>query len=266
MKRIAGEAYFTGPTTALFQGCPPFRVKVSSRSGSVRFCISPSRGMVITVPRGYDLARLPGLIASRREWICRHWERLCLQGLPDAESVPEGGRSEREKIRSAWPGCMDFAFTGEHFGIRYEPGAGPCSARENLGIVTVRHPEGDWSGAREALESFLKRRAKKVFEPVLRGLAKEKKLPPPSRLSVRFQRTRWGSCSGAGNINLNVCLLFLPREQAEYVFLHELCHRKHMDHSACFWSLLETVLPEARSLDKALARAWMHVPRWLLYG
>ena len=95
MKRIAGEAYFTGPTTALFQGCPPFRVKVSSRSGSVRFCISPSRGMVITVPRGYDLARLPGLIASRREWICRHWERLCLQGLPDAESVPEGGRSGR---------------------------------------------------------------------------------------------------------------------------------------------------------------------------
>ena len=68
-------------------------------------------------------------------------------------------------------GCMDFAFTGEHFGIRYELGAGPCSARENLGIVTVRHPEGDWSGAREALESFLKRRAKKVFEPVLRGLA-----------------------------------------------------------------------------------------------
>lgn len=266
MKQVAGETCFCEPTTVFFQGCPPVRVKISSRVGPVRFCISPSRGLVITVPRGYDLDRLPRLVLSRREWICRHWEKFCIQGNLDAKISSANSRPEREKIRLAWPGCMDFAFTGEHFGVRYEPGNSPCSARENLGIVTIRHVRGDWSSARDALESFLKRHAKRVFAPVVHQLAEEKGLPPAARVCVRFQRTRWGSCSSAGNINLNVCLLFLPREQAEYVFLHELCHREHMNHSPCFWKLLETVLPEAQRLDKELAHAWAYVPRWLLYS
>lgn len=266
MKRVAGETCFYEQTTDFFQGCPPFRVKVSSRVGSVRLCISPSRGMVITVPRGYNLDCLPDLVFSRREWICHHWERLCAQGRLDAKTSSVNNRPEREKIRPAWPGCMDFAFTSEHFGIRYEPGSGQCSARENLGVVTIRHADGDWPGARNALQSFLKRHAKRVFTPVLHQLAEEKGLPPAARVCVRFQRTRWGSCSSAGNINLNVCLLFLPREQAEYVFLHELCHREYMNHSARFWKLLETVLPEAQRLDKELMHAWAHVPRWLLYS
>ena len=266
MKLFSGEVWFTGPDRPFFQGCPPFRVKVSPRSASVRLCISPSRGMVVTVPRGYDLKRLSELILLRREWICRHWKKLCAGERPDMPEPVASGRPERERSRAAWPGCVDFAFTGEHFGIRYEPGKGPCSARESLGIIRVRHPEKDWPGARDALESFLKRHAKKVFEPVLHRLARDKGLPPASRLCVRFQRTRWGSCSSAGNVNLNVCLLFLPREQAEYVFLHELCHREHMNHSAQFWSLLETVLPGARRLDEKLEQSWSCVPRWLLYG
>lgn len=264
MKHFADEIPFYEPSTAFFPNCPPFRVKISSRSGSVRFCISPSKGMIITVPPGYDLNRLPELLASRRAWICHHWEKLCAREIPNEERDVASGRAERERMKSAWPACVDFAFTGEHFGIRYELGPGPGTARENLGIIRVRHKYDDWSGARAALELFLKRHAKKMFEPVLLRLAKEKGLSPAARLCVRFQKTRWGSCSSTGNINLNVCLLFLPREEAEYVFLHELCHRKHMNHSASFWDLLETVLPDAHRLDKRLVQAWRYVPRWLL--
>lgn len=65
-----------------------------------------------------------------------------------------------------------------------------------------------------------------------------------SSVSIRNQRTRWGSCSSHGSIQLNYRLLFIPRDLAEYVVVHELCHRVHMNHSTAFWRLVETHIPD----------------------
>lgn len=72
------------------------------------------------------------------------------------------------------------------------------------------------------------------------------------RITIRNQRTRWGSCSGRGNLNFNCLLMKTPPEVVDYVVVHELCHRKEMNHSPRFWAEVERVLPEYKK-----ARRWL---------
>jgi len=73
-----------------------------------------------------------------------------------------------------------------------------------------------------------------------------------NRISIRKQKTRWGSCSSKNNINLNMNLLHLPSELMDYILLHELVHTRVKNHSKDFWDELETVVPNARQVDRKL--------------
>ena len=72
------------------------------------------------------------------------------------------------------------------------------------------------------------------------------------RITIRNQRTRWGSCSSKGNLNFNCLLVLFPDEVIDYVVVHELCHRKHMDHSKAFYAEVERVFPEYKKCQKWL--------------
>ena len=72
------------------------------------------------------------------------------------------------------------------------------------------------------------------------------------RITVRSQRTRWGSCSVKGNLNFNCLLMLCPEEVMDYVVVHELCHRREMNHSAAFWAEVETYCPDYR-----IHRKWL---------
>lgn len=100
----------------------------------------------------------------------------------------------------------------------------------------------------------------------LRGLAKEAVEYIPGRVSfyaemigvsygritIRNQRSRWGSCSGAGNLNFNCLLMLTPPDIIDYVVVHELCHRLEMNHSPYFWAEVERVLPDYKKRRKWL--------------
>lgn len=72
------------------------------------------------------------------------------------------------------------------------------------------------------------------------------------RITVRAQRSRWGSCSGKGNLNFNCLLMLAPETVRDYVVVHELCHRRQMNHSSQFWAEVERVLPDYRESRKWL--------------
>ena len=72
------------------------------------------------------------------------------------------------------------------------------------------------------------------------------------RITIRNQKTRWGSCSGKGNLNFNCLLMLAPPEVLDYVVVHELCHRKEMNHSRAFWAEVERVLPAYKIQKKWL--------------
>ncbi len=74
----------------------------------------------------------------------------------------------------------------------------------------------------------------------------------PAKITIRNQKSRWGSCSAKDNINFNYKLMFLPPELRDYVVVHELCHLRELNHSKVFWSLVALAIPEYKMLRRRL--------------
>ena len=108
-------------------------------------------------------------------------------------------------------------------------------------------------------ENELRIRAKQYLPAEIQGLAQRHGFRY-QQIKIRKSKTRWGSCSSKGVINLSFYLMLLPSHLIEYVLLHELCHTVEMNHSAAFWSLLDShTQGRSKILRKELRQ--YHIPR-----
>jgi hypothetical protein len=131
-------------------------------------------------------------------------------------------------------------------------------AAEKIVIDAANHRERS-----RKLRRWVRRRAWQSF-PVLLGEISIRTGLGFNKLSIRSQKTRWGSCSVRGNISLNDQLLFMPPATVEYLMVHELCHTRHLNHSKAFWELVEQHCPEYRRHEKLLGKPHNWVPDWFL--
>ncbi|MDE6567167.1 MAG: M48 family metallopeptidase, partial [Lachnospiraceae bacterium] len=84
------------------------------------------------------------------------------------------------------------------------------------------------------------------------------------RITIRNQKTRWGSCSGKGNLNFNCLLMLAPAEIQDYVVVHELCHRREMNHSPRFWAEVAKIMPDYQERRKWLKEHGQEIMRRML--
>jgi predicted metal-dependent hydrolase len=231
----------------------PYRIRVSTRSKRVRLTLNPRDGLVLVTPPGIEDAWLMELAQSWHHWVSRQLDRMGLQDQPEpGSSLPRlPDRIELPAVGEAW----DILF-------RYAP-SGPVQVRESGNRCLILRGDSEHTArSLAALRRWLMRRAAQLLPPWLEVVSEETGLSY-GRVSIRAQRTRWGSCSSSGDINLNYQLLFLPRDLARHVLVHELCHTLVMDHSPRFWRTMARHEPDLLQLRARMKHSWSYVPAWV---
>jgi predicted metal-dependent hydrolase len=221
----------------------PFAVRISPRARRLTARVYVGGRVEIVVPVGVNAHAVRDFVQRFTPWIDRKVAAMQCFAAP-SEPVPAS---------------IGFAFTGEKFAVEWRKAPRPKLEQSGLRITLQA---ADERGARALLQKWLKRTAYERLTPQLLELAKELNCPV-ARVSIRSQRTRWGSCSTRGTVSLNCSLLFLTWEVVRYLFVHELAHTKHMNHSASFWRLVEKIEPDYRRLDGELLAGWRTVPGWV---
>lgn len=122
-------------------------------------------------------------------------------------------------------------------------------------ILKRRQAYGEWRKSRPVYTEEEKKRCRERARVVLEEKCRYYSTllgVDYKRISIREQKTRWGSCSAKGNLNFNWKLILMPEEIQDYLVVHELSHRKEMNHSKAFWSLVEAEIPDYRE-----RRTWL---------
>ena len=225
-----------------------WRVRASARARRLAVRVLPGGVVEIVVPRGTRPRAVEQFVSRHRSWIERTLDLYRPAGAAHADTLPDH---------------VHFAATGQAFGVRHAGGTGAPRLSAGEGTLVLSGAADRPVLLRHALQRFTMREAHAALGPWLAELSSATGLCY-SRVQIRRQRTRWGSCSRAGTISLNACLLFQPPEVVNYLLIHELAHTRHMNHSRRFWRLVADLEPRWRELDVALTRGWREVPFWAI--
>jgi len=226
---------------------PGWHVRISRRARRLSMRVFPGGRVEVVVPPGVGIPAIERFVARHREWAERRSREFALH-------APHGHVRRPQSIELALlERCWDVEYGNAGRGGVQDVGDGKLVVRTTGD--TDRH-------VGHALLRWLTRVATVELGRRLGALADEIGIDY-AQLRLRRQRTRWGSCSVSGTISLNVCLMFQRPAVVRYLMIHELCHRRHMNHSDRYWRLVESFEPDWRALDAELLKGWRQVPGWV---
>jgi len=214
----------------------PYQVVHSKRAKYIRIKLSQQGDLSVTLPAFTKISLAHEFIFSKRIWIEKNLSKVTVQAknvLPEALHL--------RLLEETWT----VLYTEVHGSFITDM---KVKEQQNH-IIEVRGNAkqiNDSVLVAKRLNQWCKKKAQKIFNTMLQELAELHGFHY-QRLSIRAQKTRWGSCSHQKNINLNCKLLFMPEEVVKYVIIHELCHTIEMNHSSRFWTLVEECDPQYKS-------------------
>ncbi len=180
-----------------------------------------------TIPRGGTLTNARRFVAEQEPWLLQRWQAF--QSRKTSELASEAPRS--------------IYFRGEAIPLPQEmdPDTGPVWTVGPLTIPFVLNQ----GSLLQQVERQLRIQASQELPQRLIKLARLHGLDDKiRRITIRSQRTRWGSCSRRGTVSLNWRLIQLPPSVSDYILLHELAHLRHMNHGPRFWAEVERLCPD----------------------
>lgn len=224
-------------------------VRVSRRARRLSVRVYPGGTVEVVVPPGASPALVQRFVGTHRAWIDERVSDL-------STASPLANRLR--------PTDVYLPLIDRRYSIDYRHSPDPLAVHvvDSESRLIVHGPLHDDRQIAAVLRRWLMQLAHRELGQRLSHVAEEGGFEY-QRVQIRRQRTRWGSCSSTGTISLNVCLVFLRPAVVRYLLVHELCHTRHMNHSARFWALVERHEPDYKRLDKELVRSWQSVPGWV---
>ena len=194
----------------------------------------PERVLRVTIPRGGSRKEALHFVSKNSAWVEKQFLSMRLQDslLPNDKSKTE----ETVLFRGRWVLARSL-----------------CEDKSLAGFANQldRNFSQTGSSLRDAVETMLHRLAKVELPEATFRMAKIHGFNP-GRVTIRSQKTRWGSCSSTGAISLNWRLIQVPAFVRDYVILHELVHLDQLDHSTRFWERLAKICPNLNAAEKWL--------------
>jgi predicted metal-dependent hydrolase len=234
-------------------------VRVSSRAKYMHLSVSLKKGVEVVVPRSISQRRanhlIPQLIIKQQHWINTTLQKLSTQQ-----------RLKPLLVDCQLPEIIDLKAVGNEFKVEYKELVINKVLLKTIGFETIAISGAlsDRYHIFKLLEHYFKNYAYSILYKRLCQMSEQTGLTF-NHLTVRSQKTRWGSCSARKNINLNYRLLFIDSRLVDYILLHELAHTVHLNHSRDFWLLVEQFMPEYKLMDKQINQIMKELPCWIFY-
>ena len=236
----------------------PFLMVRNPRARRYLLRLRPDGTASVTIPRGGSQAVARQFVQRHAAWLERELQRLQAQPRKlaawqigteillrgDAVRIEAGPNGNDKEIEDQ-PSRRRFGSAGEN-----EDDATREAETVRFGSESVRGPDPA-TDLRPAIEGHLRKLATRELPPRVLELATRHGLTV-RRITVRSQKSRWGSCSRRGTISLNWRLIQTPAFVSDYICLHELMHLRQMNHSPGFWREMERVCPDYRMAERWL--------------
>jgi predicted metal-dependent hydrolase len=237
-----------GRQLSLFDAPADFVVRRSRRARRLSLRVFPHGLVEVVAPERAAERAIRRFVTEHREWIGRARREL---GVP----------ARSPGVRP--PGHIVLAALGERWEVAYEDGRRRLQAAPaDLGGQIRLGSAADAAMRVRQLRRWLQQRGRDVLPDWLATVSEETGLEY-RRVTIRRQRSRWGSCSAQHHISLNCALLFLEPHLVRHVLLHELAHTRHLNHSGRFWRLVARLAPDFEHAEAELRHAWRCVPAWV---
>jgi predicted metal-dependent hydrolase len=216
------------PATA-FPGGPNLEVERKKGQRTLRMRVTPE-GVRLSAPQRASNDEIIRFVEGHRPWIERHWSTM------QAKQAALKAELERHRgevlVLGGWKPVVALAVGGRKPVLAVMPEK-----------AVLKTPDGRWSASQ--LERALKELATATLAQEVKQVSQRTGIRYTG-VTVRSQKSRWGSCSTTGSINLNWRLIKCPGYVREYVIVHELAHIVEFNHSDRFWNLVHQLLPEYR--------------------